>query len=188
MNRREAIQKVSWILGGTIIGSSIFLEYGCNSSTHQTTDFFDKSTTDLLNEIAETILPKTNTPGAKEAKVSEFMNVMVKDCYTKADQEIFKAGIQSLDKGCKDKTGKNFMDCSPEERTSYLSTLDTEQKAYTEKKLTEDPSHYFRMMKELTLLGFFTSEIGATKALKYVETPGSYNGNLPYKKGDRAWA
>ncbi|OYY01990.1 MAG: twin-arginine translocation pathway signal protein, partial [Sphingobacteriia bacterium 35-40-5] len=168
MNRREAIQKVSWILGGTIIGSSIFLEYGCNSSTQQTSDFFDKSTTDLLNEIAETILPKTNTPGAKEAKVGEFMNVMVKDCYTKADQEIFKAGIESLDKGCKDKTGKNFMDCSQEERTSYLTILDTEQKAYTEKKSTEDPSHYFRMMKELTLLGFFTSELGATKALKYV--------------------
>jgi len=80
------------------------------------------------------------------------------------------------------------MDCSPEERTSFLSTLDTEQKAYTEKKSTEDPSHYFRMMKELTLLGFFTSEVGAKKALKYVETPGSYNGDLPYKKGDRAWA
>ena len=188
MNRREAIQKVSWILGGTIIGSSIFLEYGCNSGTQQGSDFFDKATTDLLNEIAETILPKTNTPGAKEAKVGEFMNVMVKDCYTKADQEIFKAGIQSLEKGCKEKTGKNFVDCSPEERTSYLTTLDSEQKAYTEKKLAEDPAHYFRMMKELTLLGFFTSEIGATKALRYVETPGSYNGELPYKKGDRAWA
>ncbi|MBM3401186.1 MAG: gluconate 2-dehydrogenase subunit 3 family protein [Bacteroidetes bacterium] len=188
MDRREAIQKVSWILGGTIIGSSIFLEYGCHSNTQQTADFFDKSTTDLLNEIAETILPKTNTPGAKDAKVGEFMNVMVKDCYTKADQDVFKAGIQSLEKGCKLKTGKNFMDCSLEERTSYLSFVDAEQKAYTVAKAVEDPAHYFRMMKELTLLGFFTSEVGATKALRYIETPGSYNGNLPYKKGDRAWA
>jgi hypothetical protein len=188
MNRREAIQKVSWILGGTIIGSSLFLEYGCNSGTQQTTDFFDNTTTDLLNEIAETILPKTNTPGAKDAKVGEFMNVMVKDCYSKEDQQIFKAGIQTLEMGCKEKKGKNFLDCSTEERTSYLTLLDNEQKAYTEKKAKEEPNHYFRMMKELTLLGFFTSEIGATKALKYVETPGSYNGNLPYKKGDRAWA
>jgi len=187
MDKREAIQKVSWILGGTIIGSSIFLEYGCNSSTQQVSDFFDKSTTDLLNEVAETILPQTNTPGAKEAKVGEFMNVMLKDCYTTPDQEIFKVGIKSLEKGCKDKTGKNFLDCSPAERTTYLSALDTEQKSYTEKKSAQDPAHYFRMMKELTLLGFFTSEVGATKALKYVETPGSYNGNLPYKKGDRAW-
>ncbi len=79
MNRREAIQKVSWILGGTIIGSSIFLEYGCNSSTQQTSDFFDKSTTDLLNEIAETILPKTNTPGAKEGDWFCFFDNSMKD-------------------------------------------------------------------------------------------------------------
>jgi hypothetical protein len=155
MNRREAIQKVSWILGGTIIGSSIFLEYGCNSSTQQGSDFFDKSTTDLLNEIAETILPKTNTPGAKEAKVGEFMNVMVKDCYTKADQEIFKAGIQSLEKGCKEKTGKNFMDCSPEERTSYLTTLDSEQKAYTEKEVDRGSVTLFQNDEGINPFGLF---------------------------------
>ena len=188
MDRREALQKVSWILGGTIIGSSLFLEYGCNADTKMGSSFFDKQTIDLLNEIAETILPKTNTPGAKEANVGDFMNVMVKDCYTPADQAVFKAGINTLEKGCKDKTGKNFMDCSPAERSSYLNTLDIAQKAYTEEKTAEAPNHYFRMMKELTLLGFFTSEIGSTKALKYVETPGSYDGNLPYKKGDRAWA
>ena len=57
-----------------------------------------------------------------------------------------------------------------------------------ETKKVEEPPHYFRMMKELTLLGFFTSEIGSTKALRYVETPGSFDGDVPYKKGDRAWA
>ena len=159
MNRREAIQKVSWILGGTIIGSSLFLEYGCNSGTQQSLDFFDKATTDLLNEIAETILPKTNTPGAKDAKVGEFMNVMVKDCYSKEDQQIFKAGIQTLEKGCKEKKGKNFLDCSTEERTSYLTLLDNEQKAYTEKKAKEEPNHYFRMMKELTNTGTTTEVV-----------------------------
>jgi hypothetical protein len=50
------------------------------------------------------------------------------------------------------------------------------------------PNHYFRMMKELTLLGYFTSEVGATKALRYIETPGHYDGCMPYKKGDKAWA
>ncbi len=188
MNRREAISRVSWILGGTIIGSGIFLEAGCNSSPEQAADFFDKQTIDLLNEIAETILPQTNSPGAKEAKVGEFMNVMVKDCYTKADQEVFKAGLKSLEEGCKDKTGKIFMACNSAERTTFLTGLDKEQLAYMETRKEEQPPHYFRMMKELTLLGFFTSEAGATKALRYIETPGSYNGDLPYKKGDRAWA
>lgn len=188
MNRREAISQVSWILGGAIIGSSIFLEYGCNSSPVQKLVFFDQKTIDLLNEIGETILPQTSTPGAKEAKVGQFMDIMVKDCYSKEHQGIFLEGIKSIDKDCKTKTGKSFMESSAQERTSFLTELDTKQNAYMETKKAEEPPHYFRMMKELTLLGFFTSEIGSTKALRYVETPGSFDGDVPYKKGDRAWA
>lgn len=188
MNRREALSQVGLILGGTIIGSSIFLEYGCNASPKQKPVFFDQKTVDLLDEIAETILPKTTTPGAKDALVGQFMDVMVKDCYTKENQTIFLDGINSLEKQMKAKTGKSFLESSPADRTSLLTALDSEQKSYTENKKTEDPPHYFRLMKELTLLGFFTSEIGSTKALRYVETPGRFDGDVPYKKGDRAWA
>lgn len=188
MNRREAITQVSWILGGTIIGSGIFLEAGCKSGIEQTKDFFDAQTIALLNEMGETILPQTSTPGAKEAKVGEFMAIMVKDCYTKNDQGIFRSGIKRLEKRCKEETGKTFMDCSPEERTAFLIRMDNLQQAYMKTKTPEQPSHYFRMIKELTLLGFFTSEVGSTKAMRYIETPGKYDGNVPYKKGDKAWA
>ncbi len=188
MNRREALKQVSWILGGTIIGSSIFLEYGCNTTPEKGFVFFDQRTIDLLNEIGETILPQTATPGAKEAKVGEFMDIMVKDCYTKDDQRIFSEGLKTLDQKCKELKGKEFLNCTSEERTNFLAELDNEQKAYMEAKKPEEPSHYFRMIKELTLLGFFTSEVGATRALRYIETPGSYDGDVPYKKGDRAWA
>ncbi|MFN9666692.1 MAG: gluconate 2-dehydrogenase subunit 3 family protein, partial [Bacteroidota bacterium] len=76
----------------------------------------------------------------------------------------------------------------PEQRHELLVALDKEQKAYQEKKKSEEPAHYFRMMKELTLWGYFTSEIGATQALRYVAVPGKYEGCIPYKKGDKAWA
>lgn len=188
MNRREALKQVSWILGGTIIGSSIFLEYGCNTHKAEVAGFFDQQTLDLLAEISETILPQTATPGAKEAKVADFMDIMVKDCYTKEDQLIFTEGLKTLEASCKDAIGKGFMECNAEERTKFLTVLDKQQNEYMAAKKKEEPSHYFRMMKELTLLGFFTSEVGSTKALRYIETPGSYDGNLPYKKGDRAWA
>lgn len=188
MNRREAITQVGWILGGTIIGSSLFLELGCSNSSQQKPIFFDQKTVDLLNEIGETILPKTSSPGAKEAQVGLFMDIMVKDCYTKEHQLIFKDGLKTLESKIKAKSGKSFMDSSVKERTDLLMELDEEQKSYTDAKKPEDPPHYFRMMKELTLLGFFTSEVGSTKALRYVETPGSYDGDVPYKKGDRAWA
>jgi hypothetical protein len=77
MNRREAIAQVSWILGGTIIGGGIFLESGCKTGPEEARAFFDTDTIALLNEMGETILPQTSTPGAKEAKVGEFMAVMV---------------------------------------------------------------------------------------------------------------
>lgn len=188
MNRREAISQVSWILGGTIIGSSLFLDLGINTAMAQQPLFFDPKTIDLLNEIGETILPKTKTPGAKEAQVGQFMDIMVKDCYTKEHQLIFQEGIKLLEAESKATSGKSFMESSQQERTKLLIKLDAEQKAYTEKKKPKDPPHYFRMMKELTLLGFFTSEVGSTKALRYVETPGRFDGDVPYKKGDRAWA
>jgi len=188
MDRREAITHVSWILGGTIIGSSIFLETGCKTSSEKAVEFFDLATIALLNEMGETILPKTTTPGAKDAKVGEFMAIMVKDCYNANDQKIFRNGIKRLEKRCQEETGKTFMECAPEERTKFFLKMDVLQKAYMDAKTTEQPSHYFRMVKELTLLGFFTSEIGATKALRYIETPGKYDGNVPYKKGDRMWA
>jgi hypothetical protein len=114
--------------------------------------------------------------------------VMVRDCYKPADQQIFLTGLTKLDQDCQKMHGKAFTACDPAQRTAFLTALDKEQKQFTQNQRKDDPSHYFRMMKELTLLGFFTSEVGATKALRYLPVPGKYDGNVPYKKGDRAWA
>ncbi len=80
------------------------------------------------------------------------------------------------------------MDCSAQEKNSFLTTLDKEAKDYEKSKKQNDPTHYFSMMKQLTLWGFFTSKPGATEALRYVAVPGRYEGCIPYKKGDKAWA
>jgi len=93
-----------------------------------------------------------------------------------------------LNEASKSMNGKYFLESSPEERKNLLISLDKEQKEYTAKKKPTDPSHYFRMIKELTIWGYFTSEPGATKALRYVAVPGRYEGCIPYKKGDKAWA
>jgi hypothetical protein len=113
---------------------------------------------------------------------------MVKDCYTDKDQEIFTSGLTKIDEASKKKYSTDFMGSTPAQRTELLNALDQEQKAYTKTKKKEDPNHYFRMMKELTLLGYFTSKEGATQALRYVPVPGRYDGDMPYKKGDKAWA
>jgi hypothetical protein len=116
------------------------------------------------------------------------MAAIVKDCYTQPDQKIFLDGMQKLDDASKKKNGKSFLESTPEQRHDLLVDLDKEAKDYAATKKKDDPNHYFRMMKELTLWGYFTSEPGATKALRYVAVPGKYEGCIDYKKGEKAWA
>ncbi|HVV53857.1 MAG TPA: gluconate 2-dehydrogenase subunit 3 family protein [Mucilaginibacter sp.] len=189
MNRREAIGRVAMIMGGTMIAAD-FLLAGCRpNSTNKVEDLFDQDHEAFLNEVADTILPDTaSSPGAKAAGVGPFMAVMVRDCYWPDDQKIFLEGIGKVDDASNKKFGKKFMDLDAGQKTSLLTDLDKEQKEYSKTKKPKDPNHYFRMMKELTLLGYFTSEIGCTKALRYVPVPGRYDGCIPYKKGDKAWA
>ncbi|HVZ26792.1 MAG TPA: gluconate 2-dehydrogenase subunit 3 family protein [Sediminibacterium sp.] len=187
MNRREAISSVALLLGGTILGAEAFFS-GCKSATSDTVISFDPTDIAFLDEVAETILPATSTPGAKAAKVGQFMTVFVKDCYEEKDQKVFREGMKKLDDASKAKNGKAFMESDPQQKHDLLVALDNEQKEYQKNKKADEPNHYFRMMKELSLLGFFTSEVGATQALRYVAVPGRYDGCMPYKKGDKAWA
>jgi hypothetical protein len=187
MDRREAISALTLLLGGTIAGAELFMGYGCNPA-EKYNELFDQDQVTLLREIAETILPETSTPGAKAAGTGEFMALMVQDCYAKEDQDVFLDGLSSIDNAAKEKFSKKFLELNAKQRTELLTALDKEQRRYQETKKAEEPNHYFRMMKELTLLGFFTSEAGATKALRYVEVPGRFDACVPYKKGDRAWA
>ena len=190
MNRREALSSVALLLGGTIIGAEAFLSGCTNMDKKIGTAGLNFSPDDIsfLDEVGETIIPATDTPGAKEAKIGEFMHTIVRDCYNKTDQDIFIAGMGKLNDESKKMNGKNFMEASPEERKNLLIALDKEQKDYAASKKPEDPQHYFRMMKELTIWGYFSSEPGATKALRYIAVPGKYEGCIPYKKGDKAWA
>jgi len=204
MDRRDAIARVALIMGGAVIGAEFFLS-GCKPTASQVNDLFDPGQVAFLNEVADTILPTTGSPGAKAANVGQFMAVMVRDCYEPKDQKIFLEGLGKLDDASRKKFNAKFLDLTAAQRTEMLVALDKEQKDYYAKayeKMSAEiakhkgdddyvpniPNHYYRMIKELTLLGYFTSEVGATKALRYMETPGRYDGCIPYKKGDKAWA
>ena len=194
MNRRDALERVSLILGVSIIGGTAFLQ-GCKTGDKKSMDSSGKSLFSLtdeqiafLDEIADTIIPTTDTPGAKAAKVGSFMSTMVADCYKEADQKIFVDGIAKIDEASKKANGKGFMEASAQQRNSLISDINKQLKAYNDSKKEGDPNHYFGMMKQLTLLGYFTSEIGATQALRYIAVPGKFQGCVPYTKGDKAWA
>ena len=88
----------------------------------------------FFDEVAETIFPKTATPGAKDAKVGEFMKVMVNDCYVEDDQKAFRAGQASINDVCKKMHGHDFMKATPEQRKEVLVSLDKEVKDHQEKR------------------------------------------------------
>lgn len=186
MNRREAVQYISLLIGGTLVGSNVFLS-GCKSNTGVALAFSDADIS-MMDEISDTILPATKTPGAKDAKTGQFMALMVNDCYEEKDQKVFHEGLSKINDLSKTNYQDTFMKINQSQRHDLLVKLDKEQKQYMENKKKEEPSHYFRMMKELTLLGYFTSEAGCTQAMRYIETPGKYDGNIAYKKGDKAFA
>ena len=244
ISRREAIQRVTAMLGGfTLVGGTSLIaacekaQQGAKDSATaaQPTSIGEFSAQDIayLDEIADTILPTTSTPGAKAAHTGAFMALMVTDTYEPKDQKVFRAGMQTLDEASKKaNNGAAFMAATPQQRLTLLETLDKEAKAHmdaidaaknarpkadttktaAEKKgdkflpdqrkegaggadvgaaaaITADtPTHYFRMMKELAMLGYFTSEIGCKQAMRYVESPGRFDPCVPYKPGEKSWA
>lgn len=203
MDRRELLKMIALVTGGVVVGGEVFLT-GCASPGKPDVGF-SSSNIALLDEVGETILPATSSPGAKAAKVGEFMKIYVTDCYNERQQEAFTKGMTALEEASEKMNGKSFAESTPEQRRNLLLNLEKEAKAYDEKITVEEqqqrdqakkemkefepsPSHYYTMMKQLTLLGFFTSEIGCKQALRHVAVPGKYDGNYPYKKGDRAWS
>ncbi|HEX6630007.1 MAG TPA: gluconate 2-dehydrogenase subunit 3 family protein [Gemmatimonadaceae bacterium] len=249
IDRREAIRRVSALLGGVAFVGGGGLLTACermrsapadsvaaaaDSIAAAGTGQFTPADIALLDEIADTILPETKTPGAKAARTGPFMAVMVTDSYHADDQKVFMAGLRTLDEECRKATGTSFMEATPQQRLALLERLDREQKAHMDAReaarsaataagpvdpekqarnegdarlpdqrqenapgaeanaapaITADtPAHYFRMMKELALLGYFTSEIGCKQAQRYVESPGRFDPCVPYTAGERAWA
>jgi hypothetical protein len=186
INRREAVRRIALLMGGAMVGSRYILS-GQPIPMKVTDIVFTDADKALMDEIGETIIPATSIPGAKAAGIGAFMARQVNDCYDDKEHAIFKEGLTKINDAATGRYGKSFLECSAEQRTAVCNALDAEQKAYKKTKGEENPVHYFKMMKELTVLGYFSSEIGCTQAVRYLEVPGAYHGDVPYKKGDKVW-
>jgi len=186
MDRREAIKTVTMLLGGVALTGSGLVRAveraharGGAPQPGQQVGAFSAQDVALLDEVADTILPETKTPGAKAAHVGAFMALMVTDTYDERQQGVFRDGMKQL---------SGFMELPPAQRLTRLEQLDREAKSYMDTRAQGAPPHFFRLVKELTLLGYFTSEIGCTQAQRYRETPGRFDPCVPYTPGETAWA
>jgi hypothetical protein len=189
---------------------------GCNSAATKEAAAvsFTPDIMTLIGEVAETIIPKTGTPGAKEAGVADFVKLMLTDCYTDDDRQAFFDGLQDVEDKSKKAHSKSFVELTPEQRNAVFKEVEAEAKTERTKRDEEfkkqqetqkqglnpdnnekksEPAKkpapiFYYTIKDLTLLGYFTSEPGATQALEYVAVPGRYEGCIDLKPGQKAWA
>ena len=191
IDRREAIKRVTAVFGGLAVSTTGLLTAVENAharaarvtATGARVGEFTAQDVAFLDEVADTILPDTKTPGAKAAHTGAFMALMVTDTYDDQQQATFRDGVQKLN-------AAGFMTKTPADRLAFLEALDKDAKTYMDARPRGGgaPPHYFRQIKELTLLGYFTSEIGCKQAMRYEETPGKFEPCVPYTPGETAWA
>ncbi len=185
MNRREALSRAAILLGGAISAPTIAaIMSGCKADPNvaaASSGYLTSNLEALVAELCDLILPKTDTPSATEAGVPSFIHTIMMECTPKTDRDAFVAGLKQLDADA-----KGFAKSSAEEKQAFLKKLDTEARAAADK--ATPPQAAWRKLKELTVVGFFTSEIGASEVLEYVPVPGKWEPCIPLKEGQKAYA
>lgn len=186
MNRRELISAVGILTGGVVIGAGNFLS-GCKPRKKVSIlGAIDPDQQKLLEEIAEIILPKTaNSPGAIDVGIGKFMNTIVTDCYSASEQETFINGISTIDKKSNEEFGDDFNELDQNEKYSFISQLEQELKSGAQSDPDKSDVQYYRMIKQLTIWGYLSSEEVGTKVLRHVPIPGRYEGCIPYEEGQK---
>ena len=190
--------RMATLMGASVLGPRLLAATLDSTNSPDAAPAFAPAERALLDEIGDTIIPTTDIPGAKAVGIGAFIAMMVRECYGAPNQAAFKDGLAKIGNSFASRFGGTFLTGSPADRTTLLNELDAEQKRFTAETRRqraaavpppedEEPLHYFRMMKELTILGYFSSELGCTKALRFTEVPGRFDGAAPYQKGEHAW-
>ena len=193
MDRRELIQRVSALLGGAISASAAsgliagctaipFMPSGDAADAPRATFFTPEEAATVL-VMSDQIIPRTGTPGAVEAGVPGFIDRMLAGYYQDKERKILRAGLARADKDALAAHDRRFVELLPDDQVELMKVYDRE--AYSQRG--GDP-HFFRIMKEVTIVGFCTSEAGATKFLKYAAVPGELKSDIPFSQVGRAWA
>jgi gluconate 2-dehydrogenase gamma chain len=232
IDRREALRRAALLLGGALAAPTVAgVLAGCDGRRPAADAgtwvprTLSADQNEMVAVISEHIIPETDTPGARAARVNEFVDAMLTDYYAADDRDRVIAGLGRLEARAQRVHGRSFLDCTPEQQVEFLTELDRaafepaaetrdptlpQQRPVTQsgqvatgRSTPEDPGavapsgaldlseiggqSFFRMLKELTLVGYYTSEVGATQELR-VNPMGVYRADLPYAEIGRAWA
>lgn len=196
MNRRQVLQRVAYLMGGAISAPAVLgLLNGCAPKQEASWQpvFLTKEQGAVVADIAEIIIPRTATPGAIDVGVPAFIDTMLKDVYTQEDRDRYLTGLKAFDDAARTAHSKAFVDLNKSQQTELVRKVHDEAVAV---ELAHDPRPatlrrpFILMTKELTLLGFFCSEPGATQVLQYVAVPGGFQACIPVAQAGngKAWA
>lgn len=205
IDRREAVKRVALLLGGTISAPAMTgVLQGCTAETGAgwSAETLSPRQNELVVTISEMIIPATDTPGAEAANVNRFVDRMLTEWYYEDERSRFLDGLDDVDARMENRFGVSFLEGSEEQRTELVAEMDRavfgdgeEEPGGTGEEGSEDGASggaegppFFRTMKELTLFGYYTSEIGMTQELQWIAAPGRYDGCVPIEEVGRTWA
>ena len=197
MNRRELIQHVAYLMGGAISAPAILgVLNGCSAKSSAEAwrpVLLTPEQGELVAEVSEIFIPRTDTPGAKDVGVPAFIDTILKNAYTSADHARYIAGLNELEAQAQRVHQRRFVDLDAGARLALVRAANDEATT-AELALNVAPAQLKRpfilMTKELTLLGFFTSQVGATQVLQYDPVPGAYRACVPLAQAGngKQWA
>lgn len=191
LTRRQALRRVGALLGGVVSAPTVAgVLSGCERITGPdwTPQTLSAEQNEMLVTMAEIIIPTTDTPGAGAAYVNRFIDALLTGSYPAADRDRFLKGLADVDARCRDAYDAVFTECTEDQQLAVVAELDDETFGSDAPEFDAEKPPFFRMMKELVIIGYYTSEVGATQELKTNMTPGRYDGDVPYEEIGRAWA
>jgi hypothetical protein len=199
INRREALRRTALVMGTALSASTIAgIMQGCTTEPELswTPTFFNEDQAKFISSMAETIIPKTATPGAREVGVPKFIEEFVSLVYSPEQREEFMTGLEACRTWANTQQNDTFVQLESEQQTGLAEMLDEAAKAIRFNPKEEQPTdsslvsaaNAFWNIKELTVTGFFISEVGATQVLQYKAIPVDYNGCAPLSEIGRTWA
>lgn len=177
MDRRESLKLMSLITGGVLFsGLSAAVLQGCTApAVGAGLKKLSQPQYDDLEAMSEVIIPQTDTPGAREARVAAFIDQALDSAFSEEEQKRFLSGLDTFREGVSAKHGKNYKSLTSDQQQEEMQTLANSGDAY------------WNMLKRMVMVGYFTSEVGATKALEYIPIPGPYEGCKPMAANQKAW-
>jgi len=193
LNRREILERMATVSGGAV---SLTVLSACDGGASVPKDtkniklkVLSKANLDLVGDLADAIIPDTDTLGAKSVNVHYFIDELLANWMTKEEQDSFIKGLNSLDQSIKSERGNTFSFLSRDEKTTTLDSLGLEiTKIASNDVNNKRPKHIYLQLRELIIFGYYTSEIGASEELLYDPMPGNYKGCIAFSDVGKAWS